>query len=137
MNRMKHIYIIGIAGAMALLTSCEFQPEEILLPKTDISLTIKGIEQISYNPESWQLGYNEAKNEFRVVSDKLSDWMIIRCSASPTTEGQIINADLEYTTADDTKKLKDLSFTVEKTSPEGLIWMWNDDRKIGVVIRTL
>lgn len=135
---MKRIYIICIAVTMTLLSSCDrFQPEELLLPKSDISLTIKGEDQIRYDQKTWQLGHNAEKNEFRAVNDKLTDWMILRCNATPSTVGQSVTAYLEYTTSNDTKKLNALTFTVEKTSPEGLIWLWNDDKKIGVVVKDL
>ena len=137
-NKMKYTYIIGMAIAMAALSGCDrFQPEDILLPKSYISLTVKGEDQISYDEASWQLAHNEGRNEFRAVSDKLTDWMILRCDAAPYTVGQSVTAYLEYTTANDTKKLNSLKFTVEKTSPEGLIWLWNDDKKIGVVVKDL
>lgn len=123
---------------MTLLSSCDrFQPEELLLPKSDISLTIKGEDQIRYDQKTWQLGHNAEKNEFRAVNDKLTDWMILRCNATPSTVGQSVTAYLEYTTSNDTKKLNALTFTVEKTSPEGMIWLWNDDKKIGVVVKDL
>lgn len=123
---------------MTLLSSCDrFQPEELLLPKSDISLTIKGEDQIRYDQKTWQLGHNAEKNEFRAVNDKLTDWMILRCNATPSTVGQSVTAYLEYTTSNDTKKLNALTFTVKKTSPEGLIWLWNDDKKIGVVVKDL
>lgn len=135
---MKRIYIICIAVTMTLLSSCDrFQPEELLLPKSDISLTIKGEDQIRYDQKTWQLGHNAEKNEFRAVNDKLTDWMILRCNATPSTVGQSVTAYLEYTTSNDTKKLNALTFTVKKTSPEGLIWLWNDDKKIGVVVKDL
>ena len=135
---MKRIYIICIAVTMTLLSSCDrFQPEELLLPKSDISLTIKGEDQIRYDQKTWQMGHNAEKNEFRAVNDKLTDWMILRCNATPSTVGQSVTAYLEYTTSNDTKKLNALTFTVEKTSPEGLIWLWNDDKKIGVVVKDL
>lgn len=123
---------------MTLLSSCDrYQPEELLLPKSDISLTIKGEDQIRYDQETWQLGHNAEKNEFRAVNDKLTDWMILRCNTDPSTVGQSVTAYLEYTTSNDTKKLNALTFTVEKTSPEGMIWLWNDDKKIGVVVKDL
>ena len=135
---MKRIYIICIAVTVALLSSCDrYQPEELLLPKSDISLTIKGEDQIRYDQETWQLGHNAEKNEFRAVNDKLTDWMILRCNTDPSTVGQSVTAYLEYTTSNDTKKLNALTFTVEKTSPEGMIWLWNDDKKIGVVVKDL
>lgn len=130
--------IIGIALMLAASTGCNrYHVEDILLPRNEISLTVKGADQIIYDEESWQLGYNDERNEFRIVNDKLRDWVIFRCDADPATAGQMVTAYLEYTTADDVKRLDGLSFSVEKTSEEGLIWLWNDDKKIGIVIKSL
>lgn len=135
---MKRITYIGIAATAIMLSSCLGpQPEEILLPLTDISLTIKGNMQATFNPETDQIGYNSSRNEFRMTDDKIANWVILQCSATPTTEGQELRGNLEYTTQDDVIKLSDLKFTVEKTSPEGLVWLWNKDKKIGIVIKVL
>lgn len=130
--------IIGIALMLAASTGCNrYYVEDILLPRNEISLTVKGADQIVYDDESWQLGYNDERNEFRIVNDKLNNWVILQCDAVPSTVGQSVTAYLEYTTSNDTRKLNGLTFTVEKTSPDGLIWLWNDDRKIGVVVKDL
>lgn len=136
---MKHIYTISAIFLMlASLAGCDrYQAEDLLLPRTDISLTIKGVEIMSFDEQTCQLGHNPEKNEFRIVNDKLRDWVIFRCDADPATAGQKVTAYLEYTTADDVKRLDGLSFSVEKTSEEGLIWLWNDDKKIGIVIKSL
>ena len=123
---------------LAASTGCNrYHVEDILLPRNEISLTVKGADQITYDEESWQLGYNDERNEFRIVNDKLNNWVILQCDAVPSTVGQSVTAYLEYTTSNDTRKLNGLTFTVEKTSPDGLIWLWNDDRKIGIVVKSL
>lgn len=135
---MKHIYILGIILTFAVSTGCNrYQAEEILLPRNEVSLTIKGVDQIKFDEESWQLGYSSETNEFRIVNDRLNNWVILRCNATPSTVGQSVTAYLEYTTSNDTKKLNGLTFTVEKTSPDGHIWLWNSDKKIGIVIKSL
>lgn len=135
---MKRIIYIGIAGAAIMLSSCLGpQPEEILLPLTDIALTVKGDIQASFNPVTDQIGYNSERNEFRMTDDKIANWVILQCSATPTTEGQELTANLEYTTQNDVIKLNSLTFTVEKTSPEGLVWLWNKEKSIGIVIKLI
>lgn len=135
---MKHIYILGIILTFAASTGCNrYQAEDILLPRNEVSLTIKGVDQIKFDEESWQLGYSSEINEFRIVNDRLNNWVILRCNATPSTVGQSVTAYLEYTTSNDTKKLNGLTFTVEKTSPDGHIWLWNSDKKIGIVIKSL
>ena len=92
---------------------------------------------MSYNENSCQLGYNTTKNQFRVYNEDLENWFILSCSAKPTSEGQQLKADLEYKTGGSTKSLKELDFSVERVSSEGLIWLWNKDKQIGIVVKSL
>lgn len=119
------------------LTACQYDIDEVLLSRSDISLTIKGELQMSFNENTCQLGYNSARNEFRVYDEKLADWFIVRCSSSPTSEDQNLTADLEYTTRADIKRMNGLEFNVEKISAEGLVWLWCKDRKVGVVVKIM
>ena len=127
------------AGAVALaLSACQFQNiEEILLSRSDISLTMKGELQMAFDENTCQLGYNTGRNEYRVYDEKLENWFRLSCSAQPTSEGQEVNATLEYTVAGVTKTLTDLEFTVQRTSSDGLIWLWNRDKQIGIVVKSL
>lgn len=128
---------IYIASAMLAFASCQYNVEEILLSRSDISLTMKGELEMTFDENTCQLGYNTGRNEFRVYDEKLANWFVLRCSAKPTSEGQKITADLEYTTADDVKTLTGLEFTVEDTNSDGFIWLWNRDKKIGIVVKSL
>ena len=135
---MKRIIYIGIAVAGIMSSSCLGpQPEEILLPLTDIALTVKGDIQASFNPETDQIGYNSERNEFRLVDNKISDWVIFRSDAVPTDVGQKVKASLEYTSRSNIKTMTDLTFSVEKTAPDGTTWLWNKDKKIGIIIKVL
>ena len=135
---MKPRYLSGIALTFIAITGCVSpQPDEVLLPRTEISLTIKGEEVMEHDPLTCQIGYNRERNEFRLVKDNISDWMIFRSNATPSNEGQEVKASLEYTSQSSTKTLSDLTFSVEKTAPDGTVWLWNKDKKIGIVIRVL
>ena len=126
------------AVAALALSGCQFQNiEEVLLNRSDISMTMKGALQMAFNENTCQLGYNTERNEFRVYDEALENWFFLRCSAKPTSEGQTLKATLEYTIAGSTKTLEDLEFTVEKTSSDDLIWLWNKDRQIGIVVKSL
>ena len=111
--------------------------DQVLLVREDISLSVREQVLMSFDENTCQLGYNSARNEYRVYDENLANWYILRCSAKPTTEGQAIKADLEYTTDKDVKSLTGLEFSVEKTSSEGLVWLWSGERKIGIIIKNL
>ncbi|MDE5955103.1 MAG: hypothetical protein K2G80_01230 [Bacteroidales bacterium] len=133
---MKKIILILAAAAMA--ASCvKYDVTEILLQRTDISLTWKGELQMKYNPKTCQLGYNAASNEYRVYDDRLGYWFILRCSETPSYTGQVFKADVEWTTENDTKIERSIEFKVEKTNRDGYIWLWSKSKKIGAVIRQL
>jgi hypothetical protein len=135
---MKPRHFAGIVLTFISIIGCIGpQPDEVLLPRTEISLTIKGEEVMEHDPLTCQIGYNRERNEFRLVKDNISDWMIFRSNATPSNEGQEVKASLEYTSQSSTKTLTDLNFSVEKTAPDGTVWLWNKDKKIGIVIRVL
>ena len=133
---MKPRHFAGIVLTFISIIGCIGpQPDEVLLPRTEISLTIKGEEVMEHDPLTCQIGYNRERNEFRLVKDNISDWMIFRSNATPTNAGQEVRASLEYTSESSTKTLTDLAFTVEKTAPDGTTWLWNKDRRIGIIIK--
>lgn len=134
--KRQSVFIALIAAAMAV--SCNnIGPEEALLPLEDISLTIKGEKQFNYSNETSQSGFNDKKIEFRATEDKLAQWFILDCNELPTNEGQQIKATLKYNNGSEAQTLKDLEFVVKKTSPDGLIWLWNSSHQIGIVVKQL
>lgn len=130
-------YHIIILTFILLFSSCTSKSEmaEALLQSQDISITWKGNVQVSYNPETFQLGYGSANNEYRVYDDKLAYWFIVRCSEKPTSEGQIVNAYISWTGANKTYECKDTKLTVKKTDSTGLIWLWSQAESLGIIIK--
>lgn len=135
---MKIRHLAGIVLTLILITGCvQPQPDEILLPRTEISLTIKGEVIMEFVPATCQIGYSSENYEFRLMDNNLRDWVIFRSDNKPTDVGQNVNAYLEYTSENNVKTLKDLVFSVEKTAPDGTVWLWNKDKKIGIIIKLL
>ncbi len=132
---MKRILII--AALIAAVACNPFDIEEVLLPREDISLTVKGKVEFAYDPLTCQMSQNVKTNEYRVFDDKLSGWFILKCGEMPVDVGQELNADLTWTASKSTKTMNGLTFTVEKASPDGKIWMWCKKKSIGIVIKNL
>ena len=56
----------------------------------------------------------------------------------PSTTGQKVTADIEYTTPDDVKSRNGLEFEVaDIEDSSGKIWLWNQKYQIGAVVKAL
>ena len=60
----------------------------------NISLTWRNTLQVDYYPQTFQIGYNDSTNEYRVYDDRLAYWFMVRCSEKPVEEGQELTADI-------------------------------------------
>lgn len=129
--------LILIMTITAIVSSCSYDIDEILLQRDDVSFTLKGQPEFVYNPLTCQMSHNSKENIYRMHDDKLADWLVIKCSEKPDTQGQEITADISWTASSSTKAERGLKFTVEKTSSDGRIWMWNKSKRIGIVVKNL
>lgn len=138
---MKRTIILAIAAACTL-SGCKnsgFSENAFLTQTTsggdnDIALMEKGTRILTYDPATWQLGYNDAKKEFRVSDDNMNYYYIVRCNTMPSEEGQTIDATLEWTTYNDNMS-KSLTFKVSKIDSDGKIWLYSAKGQIGVVVK--
>ena len=127
-----------LAAAAFMATACtQYNFDEILQNQEDISLSIKGDIIISYDPVTYQSGHNVTYHQYRVHDDNMECYYILTCNEKPWYEGQTITADLTYTENAFIKDEKGLEFAVKKTDDNGLVWMWNSSKNIGVVIQNL
>ncbi len=130
----RFIFILILLAA----ASCNrYDPDEILLPRNDVSMTMSGAEIFSFKPLTCQMSHNTSTNEFRVFNENLSEWFSVRCHERPSDGGQELKADLTWTSQNVTKTMKDLTFRIEKIDKSGQIWMWCRQKSIGIVIKNL
>lgn len=135
---MKKTIPFIIFMVVLMSASCSrYDVDEILLSRDDISLTFRKDLQMSYDPKTWQLGYNEARNEFRVNDDSMANYFVLRCDARPDTEGQEVTGYIEWTVRTNIKKYYNLKFEVKRISSDGKVWLWNKPQKIGVTVKFL
>ena len=132
---MRKLVMLAVIASIA--TGCHWDIDEILLEREDISLTMKGEELFVYDPMTCQMSFSSTDNIYRLYVDRLSDWVIIKCSERPDTEGQDLTADISWTASSSTRSERGLKFTVRKTSADGKVWLWNKSKKIGIVIKNL
>ena len=131
---MRTQAIILLSGL--LLTGCsEYDIDEILLARPDVSLTMKGRELYSFNPDKGQISFNAEKNEYRMFDDDLGNRIELRFGERPSHEDQKLSVDVDWETDKGFKKEAGLEFEVKKTDENGQIWLWNDSDNIGIVIK--
>ena len=125
--------------SLAVLAACSPKEtvDEVFVQSTDIQLRIDGVTLHTYQPLTWQLGSNRSRRQFRVMKDDGSAFYTLTCSAMPAQLDQTLEADLEWTSGSSVKNESGLSMKVVKTDADGTVWLWCNDKKIGVSIRTL
>ena len=125
--------------SLAVLAACSPKEtvDEVFVQSTDIQLRIDGVTLHTYQPLTWQLGCNRSRRQFRVMKDDGSAFYTLTCSAMPAQLDQTLEADLEWTSGSSVKNESGLSMKVVKTDADGTVWLWCNDKKIGVSMRTL
>ena len=105
--------------------------------ESDIGLFIKGGNVIRYNEDEFQLGFNGDRNEFWVTDDNMANYFILKCKKFPS-EGDSVTADITYTTDNDIISRKGVVFQVLGYDSETeKISLWNQSRKIGVIVKVI
>ena len=125
--------------SLAVLAACSPKEtvDEVFVQSTDIQLRIDGVTLHTYQPLTWQLGSNRSRRQFRVMKDEGTASYTLTCSEWPAQLDQTLQADLEWTSGSSVKNESGLSMKVVKTDADGTVWLWCNDKKIGVSIRTL
>lgn len=132
---MKHWAVI-LTLVLAALAGCrtETLSEEFIEDRTP-RMEIKGYTTFLYDPLKCQIGFNQDKCEFRVHTDNMSDFFIVRLSEMPSSENQILDGTAQWTTGDDLHNKK-TSFSVLKMDGDR-IWLWSAESSIAVVVQIL
>lgn len=136
MRYMSRLFVICVLAMVA--AGCDPEVDEQFFQNDDVSLVRGGEVLFKYHGSTCQLAYNAGRNEFRAMTDEMSDYFVLRCEEDLSDVGQEVKADLFYTTSDNVKRETGLVFTVERTAPsKGMFWLWCGSRKIGVVVRKI
>jgi hypothetical protein len=125
--------------AALLLASCTrvVEPDAEFVENTDIQLVVKGSKVCVYNPSDWQLGYNEARKEFRMSDDRMKNWCTVTCAAIPKTVGQKFNATVQWSTSAKDGSEKGTFEVVKVQDSKYWLWCGAKNRKIAVTVCVL
>lgn len=100
-------------------------------------LVVGGSARHVFDADNWQELYSPTEKVFCVGNDTMSDYFQLRLSSLPVEEGQVLVGSVEWTSDTDMKGYGNLSWTVEEMTGEGLIWLWNKQRRISVAVRMI
>ena len=132
----KRLYIL--AALLVILPGCrEEKGPDFLLSQSEISLSWKGERQVTYSSDSYQISFNDSRNEYRIYDDRIANWFTVRCSQKPVSQGQTLTADVAWTGKKGTKSFSGAAFRVEKVNEEGLIWLISESARTGIIIKDI
>ncbi len=129
-------YIAIAVSAVLAIALCGCQKESVdpeFLSNGNLCLMEKGRTVHSSDPLTWQTSFNRARKEFRVHTDNMSDYYILKCSTVPESEGQSIKGSLQWS-GNTIVNRRNLDFRVEKMDSEGRVWLWCGKSKIAVSV---
>lgn len=134
---MKRSITILLLAAVAALCACNpRQMDEPLLQAEGVLLQVDGKLILSLAPDEGQLGFNEAKREFRAGKDDMSEYFCINCSELPVEEGQHLTADVLWTGPNGIQRRGRVNMKVQQIRG-GSIWLWSSHDRIAAVVKDL
>ena len=122
---MRKVLIFMLA-ALSLSACVEYDINEVLLVHTDVSLSHKGKNQYTFNSE---------KTLYRYMDDNMNSWFELQCQSKPGGTADKVIADLKWKSKISSGDEKDLEFDIKQTDEKGTIWLWNNTKNIGIIIR--
>ena len=68
------------------------EPDSTFVAGSGIQLKVAGQVIHTYDPLTWQLGYNPTAREFRASDDAMKEYFFVTCSAVPFSEASTAKA---------------------------------------------
>ncbi|MCD8208453.1 MAG: hypothetical protein LUD72_10985 [Bacteroidales bacterium] len=133
--------IFALALVATLSYSCEnrFNEADFVTTLDSVCLIINGSPFMEYDQYYHQLAWNGGELQFRMMDDYANDYFIVNLSNMPSQMGEVVSAEIIYTTVDSIKEFSG-SFNASKISYNSsgtLIWLWNESNRMGAIIQTL
>jgi hypothetical protein len=125
---MKRLILL-ILPILLVLSSCDrtLEPDSSFVAGSGIQLKVGGSLVYTYDPLTWQLGYNPTNREFRASDDAMKNYFFVVCSSVPSTVGQKLEATVTWSSGSSTQSVKG-KFEVAKIEGD-TYWLWCGDKK--------
>ena len=124
---------------MSAVSGCvrKYEPDAAFLERDVLSLEMDGSSVVEYEPETWQVGFSRENRQFRVHNDTMSEYYVLTCSALPDHVGQKLTCSLKYASYKVAVYKSGMEFEVKKMDDNGVIWLWNSRKRVGVTVKEL
>ncbi len=135
--RRNAAYMLLLAGVLLLGGCCNKEnTDPAFVASSDLGLRINGKTMFTFDPLTCQASFNRQRRQFRLSSDTMSDYVVATLSELPEQKGQIVSADLKWTTERDIKSKKVGGLKVVKME-ENYLWLWSNADKLGLCLKTI
>lgn len=136
---MRRSILLSMMIALTAAASCNTHEEidPLFLGNETVSLEIKGTVLFRFDDNSGQLGHNTGTHTFTAGNDDMTEYLWIRCSDEPLTEGQTVTADMKWCAGSATQSRRSQSLKVVKTDDQGHIWLWSGKDNVRAIVRRL
>lgn len=137
MNSFQRISLVAILCAISSSCVRTAEPDSTFVATEGLQLKVDGQVVLTYDPLTWQLGYNATEIEFRASDDSMKEYFFVTCSKLPSSLGQKLDATVTWSSGGAAKSLKG-RFEVAKVEGD-IYWLWCGEKKIrtGVTVRIL
>ncbi len=139
---MKRLFSISAVILTALtLSSCnpDFNEADFVSTISGVCLMVDGKTVMEYDSNVHQLAWREKDLQFRMMDDSVNDYFVVTLSNIPTEMGEVISAEVQYTTNDSVRTVSG-SFNASKISNNSsgaYYWLWDSSDKVAAVIQIL
>lgn len=131
---MKGKHILALILSLTAICSCvknELNPEFV---KSDaVRLVVSGREMLRYDELTFQMAYNSTLHEFRVHTDNMSDYYIVRLSKVPNSVNQEVSGEIVWNTASGDGSINNTAFKAVRLEG-GKIWLWDAADNVAVIV---
>ena len=127
----KYLLLFLFCLSVSSCTGRRVDPD--FIASGDVRLSSRGETAFLYDEIHCQMAFNQARGEFRAFTDNLSDYYYIHMYELPSSEGQTIKADLEWTTYSTIEIRKGIALKVVKLEGD-TIWLWNGAQQLALTV---
>ena len=128
-----------LALAVLILSACNNNGLTPLAPFVNddtVRLEIDGVRVFEYSDNTCQLAFNSSRNEFRVHTDTMLDYFIVKLDAVPRSPSTKVKADISWSTDYGVRTRENITLDTKRVRGD-VIWLCDESQHNAIVLRIL